>query len=417
MAGWSPLFPCGALLLLATLLLLLEPPLGHGREAPASHSGALAGAPPLPLIRVLLSQGPPKARPLGRRRRQAGQQPLRYMMSLYRSLADRHGRPRRDRQMPTNTVRLVQPFAKRLQPGTGPWLVWTLDYRLEVKPQVEQLVRAVAIYSRTQLSNSSLFACAAELLQGQRASSPTPLSLNLVPPQDHLNVTMAPPAQDSWAEVDLSAHLPLWGSWEAPQSRVLRLRHACAASSSSVGHPLDPAAVSLEDPFLLLYLNDTRQGLRAERDEGPNPALGLSPLKPSRGSPSLVRRARQAGRLALDLPGYSRPGSSKRDEECSLRPFRVSFSQLGWDHWIIAPHWYRPQFCKGDCPRVLRHSYHAPNHAIVQNFINELVDSSVPRPSCVPYEYGPISVLMIEPNNDILYKVYDNMVAKSCTCR
>ncbi|XP_060612512.2 bone morphogenetic protein 15 [Anolis sagrei] len=417
MAGWSPLSPCGVLLLMAAMLFLLESPLGQGREAPASHNGALVGAPPLPLIRMLLSQGPPKARPLGRRRRQAGQQPLRYMMDLYRSVADRHGRPRRDRRMPTNTVRLVQPFAKHHQPGTGPWLVWTLDYRLEVKPQVEHLVRVVAIYSRTQLSNGGPFACVVELLRGQHASSPSPLGLDWVPPQDHLNATVASPTQDSWVEMDLSAHFPLWGSWDAPQSWVLHLRHACASSSSSAGRPLDPATISLDDPFLLLYLNDTRQALRAEGEEGPNPVLGLSPLKPVRGSPSLVRRARQAGRLALDLPGYSRPSGPKRNEECSLRPFRVSFSQLGWDHWIIAPHLYWPQFCKGGCPRVLRQGYHAPNHAIVQNFINELVDSSVPRPSCVPYEYGPISVLMIEPNNDILYKVYDNMVAKSCTCR
>nr|XP_025041226.1 bone morphogenetic protein 15-like [Pelodiscus sinensis] len=61
--------------------------------------------------------------------------------------------------------------------------------------------------------------------------------------------------------------------------------------------------------------------------------------------------------------------------------------------------------------------YHAPNHAVVQNFVSQLVDQRVPRPSCVPYKYSPISVLMLEPGGSILYKEYEDMIAESCTCR
>ncbi|XP_042336082.1 bone morphogenetic protein 15 [Sceloporus undulatus] len=404
MAGWCSLSPCRALLFLA-LLLPLETPMGDGeREAPDADGPLMAG-PPLPLIQVLLSQAP--TRTPGRRRRQAGGPPLRYMMGLYRSVADRHGQPRRNRQLPTNTIRLLRPFAKHRQPGTGPWLVWTLDFRLEVKPPLEHLVRAVAVYSPTQSLNRGLFACRAELLLDRSTVPPCLLGKLRPPPLANLTTNTASVGQDGWTEVDLSAHLQLQGDWGSQQSRVLHLLHACC--------PLDPRGqedlVSLNDPFLLLYLNDTRRFLRAEAG-----GLSLTKEKPSRRRPSLIRRTRQTGRLALDLPSYS-PAGGPKQSECSLRPFRVSFSQLGWDRWIIAPHWYRPQYCKGACPRVLRYGYNSPNHAIVQNFINELVDQSVPRPSCVPYKYSPISVLMIEPNNDILYKVYDNMIAKSCTCR
>ncbi|KAB1253320.1 Bone morphogenetic protein 15 [Camelus dromedarius] len=99
------------------------------------------------------------------------------------------------------------------------------------------------------------------------------------------------------------------------------------------------------------------------------------------------------------------------------RHLRVSFRQLGWDHWIIAPHFYTPNYCKGVCPRVLHYGLNSPNHAIIQNLVNELVDPSVPRPSCVPYKYVPISVLLIEANGSILYKEYEDMIAQSCTCR
>uniref|UniRef100_A0A8C0EEK5 Bone morphogenetic protein 15 n=1 Tax=Bubo bubo TaxID=30461 RepID=A0A8C0EEK5_BUBBB len=128
------------------------------------------------------------------------------------------------------------------------------------------------------------------------------------------------------------------------------------------------------------------------------------------------RHRRDTGTLAHDLPGYlQEQGREKSD--CSLRPFPVSFAQLGWDHWIIAPHRYNPRYCKGVCPRLLRYDYHAPNHAVVQSFVHQLVDANVPRPSCVPYRYSPISVLMIERNGGILYKEYENMIAESCTCR
>lgn len=120
--------------------------------------------------------------------------------------------------------------------------------------------------------------------------------------------------------------------------------------------------------------------------------------------------------MARDLPKYLREQGGERSD-CSLRPFPVTFAQLGWDHWIIAPHRYNPYYCKGTCPHLLRYDFHAPSHAVVQSFVHQLVDANVPRPSWVPYRYSPITVLMIERNGGILYKEYENMIAESCTCR
>ncbi|XP_062998139.1 bone morphogenetic protein 15 [Elgaria multicarinata webbii] len=408
MAGLSQFCPKCTLLLLA-LLFPLELPLGEGKAAP-SPEGAVSGVPSLPLIQMLLREAPPRARPQGRRRRQTRGQPLRYMLDLYRSVADRHGQPRRNRRLSTNAIRLVQPFAKARQPGTGPWLVWNLDYRLEIKPQVEHLVRATVVYSRIQSSSHGQFLCSAELLSSGSVASP--VTLGLAPPRTDIRNASTASSWESWVETDLSAHLQLW-AWGAHRSRVVRVSHTCAFLGPFGGSSPDPGwadKLSLNYPFLLLYLNDTQRGIRAEFG-------GLSSEQaPFPQSLAHVRQAREVGKLALDVPSYGCTKSPKQ-KECSLRHFRVSFRQLGWDHWIIAPNWYLPQYCKGSCPRILRYGFNSPNHAIIQNFINELVDQSVPRPSCVPYEYGPISVLMLEQNNNVLYKVYEDMVAKSCTCR
>lgn len=115
MAG---LKPWSAALLLA-LLFPLAQPLEGAREALEPQAAAASGTPSLPLIRTLLSQAPPRSWLPGRSRRRVTGQPLRYMRNLYRSVADRHGRPRGDERLSSNTIRLVRPSAKARQAGAG----------------------------------------------------------------------------------------------------------------------------------------------------------------------------------------------------------------------------------------------------------------------------------------------------------
>uniref|UniRef100_A0A8C5XS16 Growth/differentiation factor 9 n=1 Tax=Microcebus murinus TaxID=30608 RepID=A0A8C5XS16_MICMU len=103
--------------------------------------------------------------------------------------------------------------------------------------------------------------------------------------------------------------------------------------------------------------------------------------------------------------------------ECELHDFRLSFSQLKWDNWIVAPGRYNPRYCKGDCPRAAGHRYGSVAHTMVQNIIHETLDPSVPRSSCVPARYSPLSVLTVEPDGSIAYKEYEDMIATKCTCR
>ncbi|XP_062441000.1 bone morphogenetic protein 15 [Rhea pennata] len=369
----ASLGPLASLLFLAVLL---------SREPAAQRAPPAAGPLPaaLPLLRALQERAPGGR---GWRAPPAGGQPLRYMLDLYRRAADRQGRPRRRRGgLGTNTVRLVRASSSGRQPWAGRWYVQPLAYRLESQPAAERLLRAVVVYPQSLALARGHLLCALEPAAGEAPLGPG-----------------APRRRGprGWAEADVTPYLTAGnGSVAAP---ALRLRHVCVRAGWASG-PNDTTAVPGE-PFLLLYLNDTRAG--------PQPQAGGP-------GPLLRRRAREAPNLAQDLPGYLRDQGAEKSD-CSLRSFPVSFAQLGWDHWIIAPHRYNPRYCKGACPRLLRYDYHAPNHAVVQNFVHQLVDASVPRPSCVPYRYSPISVLMIEHNGGILYKEYENMIAESCTCR
>ncbi|NXM76150.1 BMP15 protein, partial [Serilophus lunatus] len=361
-----------ALPYLFTSLLLLVPLYRAANQSPLPP-GSLPVVPTLPLLQALQTRAPGSS---GWRVGPSSGQPLRYMLDLYRRAADREGRPRRGRSLGTNTIRLVQASSHGDQPWAGRWYMQTLTYSLEGHPEAEHLLRATVVYLPSLPLARGRLLCALESV----AAGKTPGVL--LSPATH--------PRHSWAEVDVTPYLVLGNS----STGSLALRHICVRAGRAGGRD---APVPPSRPFLLLYLNDTQAGLAPPATE-PH------------------RHRRDTGTLAHDLSNYlQEQGGEKSD--CSLRPFPVSFAQLGWDHWIIAPRRYNPRYCKGTCPHLLRYDYHSPNHAVVQSFVHQLVDANVPRPCCVPYRYSPISVLMIERNGGILYKEYENMIAESCTCR
>ncbi|XP_004690104.1 PREDICTED: bone morphogenetic protein 15 [Condylura cristata] len=359
----------------------------------------LAEAPTLPLIWELLEEipGKPQSKP-----RVLGH-PLRYMLELYQRSADKLGHPRENRTIGATMVRLVRPLANVAKPLRGPWHIQTLGFALRPNRVVYQLVRATVVY-RHQL----------HLTQQQLSCHVQPWGRR--DPTNHFSTSGRASSKPSllskaWAEMDITQHIQQ-RLWKHKGRRILQVQFVCQQQKGTevVAHHWRGTA-SLDIAFLLLYFNDTHKSVHKAKIL----PRGMQEFM-ERGS-LLLRRARQAGSLRPEVPGSSREHERPEGSQCSLHPFQVSFHQLGWDHWIIAPHLYTPNYCKGTCPRVLRYGLNSPNHAIIQNLVNELVDQSVPQPSCVPYKYVPISILLIEANGSILYKEYEDMIAQSCTCR
>lgn len=216
----------------------------------------------------------------------------------------------------------------------------------------------------------------------------------------------------AWTEMDITQHVQQ-RPWNHKGLRVLRLHFMCQQQNG--GESLEllwRGTSSLDTAFLLLYFNDTYKSVQKAKLL----PKGLEEFM-EKDSSLLLQRARRAGNISSKIPGPSQEHDGPKSNQCSLHHFQVSFHQLGLDHWIIAPNLYTPNYCKGACPRVLHYGLNSPNHAVIQNLVNELVDQSVPQPSCVPYKYVPISILLVEANGSILYKEYKDMIAQSCTCR
>ncbi|CAL1604917.1 unnamed protein product [Knipowitschia caucasica] len=103
---------------------------------------------------------------------------------------------------------------------------------------------------------------------------------------------------------------------------------------------------------------------------------------------------------------------------CSRRYLKVDFADIGWSEWVLAPKSFDAYYCAGTCgfpiPKVVRPS----NHATIQSIVRAVgIIPGVPEPCCVPEKMSPLSVLFLDPNLDLVLKVYPGMSVDTCACR
>ncbi|KAJ8282041.1 hypothetical protein COCON_G00045600 [Conger conger] len=336
---------------------------------------------------------------------QVADQNLRYMLNLYNRAADTDGQPREPRILGFNTVRLIRSTSTRKRfSASSPdqQYSYMVQYELKALP-LEKLVRAAFVHLRSTALSRVPLSCGVNVSSlgpaGQRVSSGGQMALR---------------PHDQWTEMDITplissqseGRLSLAVQYQCVEDRLVKITMLRRRGGRRThGKPVS-SQTQLRAPALLLFL----------AEEAGDPRVWAGPLEARAPSVPRPRRSKEPGSIGADIPNYIRENGVAKNQ-CKLHPYRVTFQDLGWDHWIIAPHKYNPRYCRGDCPRILHYGYNSPNHAIVQNFIHEMGVGEVPPPACVPYKYKPISVLMMEKNGSIVYKEYEDMIAESCTCR
>lgn len=123
-------------------------------------------------------------------------------------------------------------------------------------------------------------------------------------------------------------------------------------------------------------------------------------------NPNVIKRVR---RRALDCSGAI-------NGQCCKEKFYVNFRELGWEDWIIAPHGYYANYCKGDCnglrtPDNFR-SYHS--HVIEEyRKMNRLKGF---QPCCTPLKFSSMSLIYYEENQKIIKRDLPKMIVDECGC-
>ena len=77
---------------------------------------------------------------------------------------------------------------------------------------------------------------------------------------------------------------------------------------------------------------------------------------------------------------------------------------------------YSAYQCNGPCTFPLGQSQRPSNHATVQSIVHELGNSRTSPPCCVPTSLLSVSLLYYDEHDNVVLKLYEDMVAESCGC-
>ncbi|KAK5613640.1 hypothetical protein CRENBAI_018499 [Crenichthys baileyi] len=144
-----------------------------------------------------------------------------------------------------------------------------------------------------------------------------------------------------------------------------------------------------------------------------------------------VKTGRKHGQVSSD--GMSKPQVLNFDERtmkkarrrqwseprvCTRRYLRVDFADIGWSEWVVAPKSFDAYYCAGTCGFPIPKLAHPSNHATIQSIVRAVgIIPGVPEPCCVPDQMSPLSVLFLDPDRNMVLKVYPGMSVDTCGCR
>lgn len=221
-----------------------------------------------------------------------------------------------------------------------------------------------------------------------------------------------------WQRIDITSTVRKWygqqsmvGSNNADQRmRRLRLLIDCSGCGDRVILHLfnNQARSNHEDR----YSNHLHQGSwklnlkqpSSNNGEDHRPFLVVF-IDPARG----IGGAKRVRRRAVDCTGAA-------PRQCCKEKFYVDFRELGWDDWIIAPHGYYANYCRGDCSGPRSPDQFQSYHSHVLEEYRKMDRLSGLQPCCAPIKFSSMSLIYFEEDQKIVKRDLPKMVVDECGC-
>lgn len=129
------------------------------------------------------------------------------------------------------------------------------------------------------------------------------------------------------------------------------------------------------------------------------------PFLVARTEPNAMKRVR---RRAVDCSGA-------RNGRCCKQRFYVSFKAIGWDDWIIFPHGYFANYCRGSC------AYRSPDmlptkYSTFMSEFRRLGKMAEMQSCCAPLKFSSMDLIYYDRTGKIIKSHLPQMIVDECGC-
>uniref|UniRef100_A0A8C5MNE6 Inhibin beta A chain n=1 Tax=Leptobrachium leishanense TaxID=445787 RepID=A0A8C5MNE6_9ANUR len=160
-------------------------------------------------------------------------------------------------------------------------------------------------------------------------------------------------------------------------------------------------------------------GKRKKKDDEESATTGIEEEREQSHRPFLMIVARQAE----EHPHRRKKRGLECDgkvSNCCKKQFYVSFKDISWSDWIIAPPGYHANYCEGDCPSHIAGTFSSSFsfHSTVINQYRMRGHSPFTsiKSCCVPSKLRAMSMLYYDDGQNIIKKDIPNMIVEECGC-
>lgn len=101
------------------------------------------------------------------------------------------------------------------------------------------------------------------------------------------------------------------------------------------------------------------------------------------------------------------------ESRCCRYPLWISFREIGWDDWVVAPEGYQAYYCEGSCPNRYKL---ANTFSSIKSILHMFNPNNVPAPCCTASKLSKLNLLHFDESGELTVSEFEDMIVDECKC-